>query len=102
VKEVGIARLGHSIGQVLRRCRDDKHHTDVSRQEALITLREGMTSTLRSANFPNRLCHADDLVNWCARFTNPHRLMVDRIARAESSVAPLEEFLPIEKRLSMS
>jgi conjugal transfer ATP-binding protein TraC len=53
---------------------------DVSRQEALITLREGMTSTLRSANFPNRLCNADDLINWCARFTNPHRLMVDRTA----------------------
>ena len=51
---------------------------DLSRQEDLITLREGMTSTLRSANFPNRLCSADDLINWCALFTNPHRLMVDR------------------------
>ena len=51
---------------------------DLSRQEALLTLREGMTSTLRSANFPSRLCNADDLINWCALFTNPHRLMVDR------------------------
>ena len=51
---------------------------DLSRQEDLITLREGMTSTLRSANFPNRLCSADDLINWCALFANPHRLMVDR------------------------
>jgi hypothetical protein len=27
-------------------------------------------------------------------------MMVDRIARAEPSVAPLEEFLPIEKHLA--
>ena len=48
---------------------------DVSRQEALIALREGMTSTLRSASLPNRVCDAADLINWCALFTNPHRLM---------------------------
>jgi len=51
---------------------------NLSRREDLITLREGMTSTLRSANFPNRVCSADDLINWCALFTNPHRMMVDR------------------------
>jgi conjugal transfer ATP-binding protein TraC len=53
---------------------------DHSRQEALLTLRDGMTSTLRSANFPSRLCTADDLINWCALLTNPHRLMADRSA----------------------
>ncbi|MGE5813396.1 MAG: type IV secretion system protein TraC, partial [Acidobacteriota bacterium] len=53
---------------------------DQSRQEALLTLRESMTSTLRSANFPSRLCTADDLINWCALLTNPHRLMLDRSA----------------------
>src|SRR5262249_2820156 len=51
---------------------------NLSRREELTTLREGMTSTLRSANFPNRVCGADDLINWCALFSNPHRMMIDR------------------------
>ena len=47
---------------------------DMTRRDALMALRESMSSTLRSASLPNRVCDAADLINWCALFTNPDRI----------------------------
>lgn len=44
------------------------------RREELLAIRDSMTSTLNSASLANRVCDADDLINWCALFTNPDRL----------------------------
>ena len=52
---------------------------DLNRREALLTLRDSIASTLRSAMLPNRVCDATDLINWCALFTNP-----DRIAHSDA------------------
>ena len=52
---------------------------DLSRREELLTLREGIATTLRAAAFPSRVCGADDLINWCAFFANPHRIMDERL-----------------------
>ena len=40
----------------------------------MLALRESMSSALRSASLPNRVCDAADLINWCALFTNPDRI----------------------------
>jgi conjugal transfer ATP-binding protein TraC len=48
--------------------------SDMNRREALLTLRDSMGATLRSAMLPNRVCDATDLINWCALFTNPDRI----------------------------
>jgi conjugal transfer ATP-binding protein TraC len=50
------------------------HVEDISRLEQLLSLRESIASTLRSASLPNRVCNAADLINWCALFTNPDRI----------------------------
>lgn len=47
---------------------------DLARREALLTLRDSIAATLRSAMLPNRVCDASDLINWCALFTNPDRI----------------------------
>ncbi|MFN6993288.1 MAG: TraC family protein [Aquincola tertiaricarbonis] len=47
---------------------------DLTRRDELMALRESMSSTLRSASLPNRVCDAADLINWCALFTNPDRI----------------------------
>ena len=47
---------------------------DLTRRDELLALRESMSSTLRSASLPNRVCDAADLINWCALFTNPDRI----------------------------
>jgi len=47
---------------------------DLNRREALLTLRDSMVATLRSAMLPSRVCDAADLINWCAMFTNPDRI----------------------------
>ena len=47
---------------------------DLNQRDALMALRDSMTSTLRSASLPNRVCDAADLINWCALFTNPDRI----------------------------
>ncbi|MCL2590064.1 MAG: type IV secretion system protein TraC [Betaproteobacteria bacterium] len=47
---------------------------DLNRRESLLSLRDSMSATLRSASLPNRVCCAADLINWCAMFTNPDRL----------------------------
>nr|MCU0923530.1 TraC family protein [Burkholderiaceae bacterium] len=47
---------------------------DLNRRDELMALRESMSSTLRSASLPNRICDATDLINWCALFTNPDRI----------------------------
>jgi conjugal transfer ATP-binding protein TraC len=47
---------------------------DMARREALLTLRDSIAATLRSASLPNRVCDAADLINWCALFTNPDRI----------------------------
>ncbi len=52
---------------------------DLNKREALLTLRDSMAATLRSAMLPNRVCDAADLINWCALFTNP-----DRIAHSDA------------------
>ncbi len=46
---------------------------DLNKREALLALRESMSSTLRSASLPSQVCDAADLINWCALFTNPDR-----------------------------
>ena len=47
---------------------------DLNARDQLMALRDSMSSTLRSASLPNRVCDATDLINWCALFTNPDRL----------------------------
>ena len=46
---------------------------DLNRIDEVLTLRESMASTLRSALLPNQVCDAAALINWCALFTNPDR-----------------------------
>jgi conjugal transfer ATP-binding protein TraC len=41
----------------------------------LLSLRESLSITFRSAKFPNRLWNPDDLINWCANLLNPNRLL---------------------------
>lgn len=53
--------------------------SDRNRREELMTLREGMRTTLKAANFPSRVCDASDLINWCSVLLNP-----DRIGRADA------------------
>lgn len=43
-------------------------------REQIVSLREGMATTLRSASLPNRVCDAADLLNWVSLFVNPDRL----------------------------
>ena len=52
---------------------------NLSVREQIVSLREGMTTTLRSASLPNRVCDAADLINWCSLFLNP-----DRISRSHA------------------
>lgn len=52
---------------------------DLNRRDELIALREAMSTTLRAASLPNRVCDAADLINWCSLFTNP-----DRISRTDT------------------
>jgi len=47
---------------------------NLARREQIAALREGMSTTLRSASLPNRVCDAADLINWCSLFVNPDRL----------------------------
>ncbi|MBK6973194.1 MAG: type IV secretion system protein TraC [Sterolibacteriaceae bacterium] len=47
---------------------------DLRRREELIALREAMTTTLKAASLPSRVCDASDLINWAALFANPHRI----------------------------
>ena len=47
---------------------------DMSRRETLLSLRDSMRATLRSALLPSKVCDAADLINWCALFTNPDRI----------------------------
>ncbi len=49
-------------------------------REKMVSLREGMGTTLRSASLPNRVCDAADLINWCSLFVNPDRLTSTNIA----------------------
>ena len=52
---------------------------DLRRRDELLALREAMSTTLRAASLPNRVCDAADLINWCSLFTNP-----DRISRTDA------------------
>jgi conjugal transfer ATP-binding protein TraC len=47
---------------------------DLNKRDELLALRDSMSSSLRSASLPNRVCDAADLINWCALFTNPDRI----------------------------
>lgn len=51
----------------------DGENTPALREE-LLQLRSGISTTLRSASFPNRVCDAADLINWCSLFVNPDRI----------------------------
>jgi len=53
---------------------------NMTMRENLLLLRESIATTLRAASFPNRVCTADDLINWCALFCNPHRIEASRLA----------------------
>lgn len=44
---------------------------DAARCAQLCALRDTMMVTLNAALLPNTVCTADDLINWCALFTNP-------------------------------
>ncbi|WP_082568255.1 type IV secretion system protein TraC [Rhizobacter sp. Root1221] len=48
--------------------------SNLSDLEQIVSLREGMATTLRSASLPNRVCDAADLLNWVSLFVNPDRL----------------------------
>ncbi|HRO59513.1 MAG TPA: type IV secretion system protein TraC [Burkholderiaceae bacterium] len=48
---------------------------NLSSVEAVMALRARMQATLSSANLPSRACDADFLVNWCAGFLNPGRML---------------------------
>ena len=52
---------------------------NMTMREDLLQLRESISTTLRAASFPNRVCNADDLINWCALFCNPHRIEAPRL-----------------------
>jgi conjugal transfer ATP-binding protein TraC len=47
---------------------------DLVFREQVVSLRDGMSTTLRSASLPNRVCDAADLINWCSLFCNPDRI----------------------------
>ncbi|WP_229506293.1 type IV secretion system protein TraC [Massilia sp. BJB1822] len=55
---------------------------DLTRREELCALRDTMSVTLGAATLPARAIGVDELINWCAQFTNP-----DRMAR--SHMTPL-------------
>jgi len=40
----------------------------------ILFVRDAMSATLKAASMPNRVCDADDLINWCATLTNPDRI----------------------------
>jgi len=44
----------------------------------LLFVRDAMSATLKAASMPNRVCNADDLINWCATLTNPDRIFQRR------------------------
>jgi conjugal transfer ATP-binding protein TraC len=46
----------------------------LARRDEIVSLRDGMATTLRSASLPNRVCNAADLINWCSLFVNPDRI----------------------------
>ncbi|MBY0366037.1 MAG: type IV secretion system protein TraC [Burkholderiaceae bacterium] len=48
--------------------------SNLARREEIVSLRDGMATTLRSASLPNRVCDAADLINWCSLFVNPDRI----------------------------
>jgi len=47
---------------------------DLNLREQIMALRDGMATTLRSANLPNLVCDAAALINWCSIFCNPDRM----------------------------
>jgi conjugal transfer ATP-binding protein TraC len=48
---------------------------DKSQLDYLVSLRESISNSLRSADFPNWSWTPDDLINWCADLLNPNRLL---------------------------
>ncbi|WP_157263901.1 type IV secretion system protein TraC [Azohydromonas aeria] len=47
----------------------DAHNS--ARRKEIVSVREGLATTLRAASLPNRVCDARDLINWCRPFVNP-------------------------------
>ena len=52
---------------------------NLAKREEITTLRDGMSTTLRAASLPNRVCDAADLINWCALFCNPDRITTTNV-----------------------
>lgn len=50
-----------------------------ARVDELCTLRASISTTLRAAALPNRVCDAADLINWCSMFVN-----ADRMSKADA------------------
>ena len=47
---------------------------NIALREQLVSLRDGMATTLRASSLPNRVCDAANLINWCSLFVNPDRI----------------------------
>ena len=47
---------------------------DRGRCDDILFVRDAMAATLRAASLPTHVCNANDLINWCATFTNPDRI----------------------------
>lgn len=47
---------------------------DRGRCDDILFVRDAMSATLKAASLPNHVCDANDLINWCATFTNPDRI----------------------------
>ncbi|MRV70575.1 type IV secretion system protein TraC [Duganella sp. FT92W] len=52
----------------------DGNPDDHARCQEVLALRQSVISTLNAASLPNKVCNADDLINWCAPFANPDRM----------------------------
>lgn len=57
--------------------------SDPAKISEIIQLRDGMSQTLKSANFPNVVCDAADLINWVRLFTNPDLLTRAHVAELQ-------------------
>ncbi len=53
---------------------------DTQARENLVRLRSSVASTLGAAAFPTRQWAPADLLNWCADFCNPHRLLDEAVS----------------------
>ena len=57
--------------------------SDPAKISEVVQLRDGISQTLKSANFPNVVCDAADLINWVRLFTNPDLLTRAHVAELQ-------------------